>query len=119
MNKICTDIEQSNKLIELGIDINTADMFWLNANYDEYLQCLTPFVCGDDTLDLSLDIPAWSLSALMEYMNRNGYSISLNCNGALWTIKFDDSETYHYITCCNSLDAAFEMVVWLKENNKI
>ena len=28
MNKICTDIEQSKKLIELGIDMNTADMCW-------------------------------------------------------------------------------------------
>lgn len=28
MNKICTSIEQSKKLIELGIDINTADFMW-------------------------------------------------------------------------------------------
>ena len=26
---IATTIEQSNKLLELGIDISTADMFWL------------------------------------------------------------------------------------------
>ena len=28
MNKICTSKEQSQKLIDLGIDINTADMYW-------------------------------------------------------------------------------------------
>ena len=28
MNKICTSINQSKKLIELGVDINTADMIW-------------------------------------------------------------------------------------------
>jgi len=28
MKKICTDIEQSKKLIELRIDVNTADMMW-------------------------------------------------------------------------------------------
>ena len=28
MSKICTSIEQSKKLIELGIDVNTADMYW-------------------------------------------------------------------------------------------
>ena len=28
MNKICTSIEQSKKLIELGIDVNTADMYY-------------------------------------------------------------------------------------------
>ena len=27
MNNICTSIEQSQKLIELGIDVNTADMY--------------------------------------------------------------------------------------------
>ena len=93
-------------------------MYWINAKSDVYIQCLTPYV-SDDTLDLAVDIPAWSLSALMEFMNRNGYSISLNCNGALWTVKFDDSKTYHYITCYYSIDAAFEMVVWLKENGKL
>lgn len=35
MNKICTSIEQSKKLIELGIDINTADMFWDLLDGDE------------------------------------------------------------------------------------
>ena len=30
MTKICTSIEQSQKLMELGIDINTADMSWLS-----------------------------------------------------------------------------------------
>lgn len=29
---ICTTIEQSKKLIELKIDINTADMCWYNEN---------------------------------------------------------------------------------------
>ena len=28
MNKICTSLEQSQKLKELWIDINTADMYW-------------------------------------------------------------------------------------------
>lgn len=30
MNKICTNVSQSKKLIELGIDVNTADMnyYW-------------------------------------------------------------------------------------------
>ena len=35
MNKICTTIEQSKKLIELGIDVNTADMrYGYIAPYD-------------------------------------------------------------------------------------
>lgn len=37
MSKICTSLEQSKKLIELGIDVNTADMYmvmkWLLEIY--------------------------------------------------------------------------------------
>lgn len=32
MNKICTSIERSQKLIEMGIDINTADVYWSLVN---------------------------------------------------------------------------------------
>lgn len=121
MNKICTSIKQSKKLIELGIDIYTADMYWKNGISDKYIQCFTPFVCGDyqDGLDFDYDIPAWSLSALMELMNRNCYNVSLNCNGAEWTVKFDDSEKYKDFTKDYAIDAVFEMVVWLLENKKI
>jgi hypothetical protein len=35
MNKICTSVEQSKKLIKLGIDINTSDMrYGYIAPYD-------------------------------------------------------------------------------------
>ena len=34
MNKICTSIEQFKKLIKLGIDVNTANMFW-NTLFDK------------------------------------------------------------------------------------
>ena len=37
MNKICTSVEQSKKLIELGIDIKTADMYYsYDYNIEEY-----------------------------------------------------------------------------------
>lgn len=72
MNKICTSLEQSKKLIELGIDIYTADMFWKNAVSDKYIQCFTPFVDSGTSIDYD-----------------------------------------------NPIDAAFEMVCWLKENGKL
>lgn len=34
MNNICTSIEQSKKLIELGIDVNSADMRYDPFNPD-------------------------------------------------------------------------------------
>lgn len=114
MNKICTDVKQSKKLIELGIDEYSADMYWDYdvQKHEEYSMVMDEQF--DDTC-----IPAWSLVALMELMNRNCYNVSLNCHGAEWNVKFDDSEKYKDFTKDYAVDAAFEMVVWLLENKKI
>lgn len=103
MNKICTSVEQSKKLIELGIDRNTSDMF---------------YYCGEDlrigghkAQDDDYDISAWSLTALLEMLpNDTIYRPMLYKGGHnnLWHGKnnwFD-----------NPLDAVFEMICWLKEN---
>ena len=55
MNEICTSIEQSQKLIKLGIDVNTADMCWQNNEF--------PIGFNDDDA-----VPAWSLSALLSLL---------------------------------------------------
>lgn len=67
-NKICTSQEQSQKLIELGIDVNTADMFW------DTLFAKKPEAQVDnhhliDEYDDEHRVPAWSLTALLEVMN--------------------------------------------------
>ena len=117
MNKICTTIEQSKKLIELGIDVNTADMCWQNNEF--------PIGFYDDDA-----VPAWSLTALLglmpkiyEYENdpEDGGCQPNLCKGwdnNQWHIVYRPSL---YITDWydDSLDAAFEMVVWLKENEKL
>lgn len=64
--KIATDIEQSKKLVELGIDTSTADMSWYQPNIMYPYELHTKYkghgvmTDGSDSL-----IPAWSLSALM------------------------------------------------------
>ena len=123
MNKICTDIEQSKKLIELGIDVNTSDMFWDTAEpLERIVPTVGPISAYYDMEDWA--IPAWSLSALIELMperikigeelsfclaskkSSTGFSFGYNLNGSTFVKD-------------NSLDAAFEMVCWLKENGKI
>lgn len=133
MNKICTSIEQSKKLIELGIDVNTADMRYgyiatyefsdrmYDGGYDEvpYPKDFLKKNPNFSENEYDGELPAWSLSALMELMNRNCYNVSLNCHGAEWNVKFDDSEKYKDFTKDYAVDAAFEMVVWLLENKKL
>ena len=122
-NRIVTSIGQSKKLIELGIDVKTVDMYYsYDYNIDEYeddAQIIPQSELGQHFSLFPEDIPCWSLSALMELMNRNCYNVSLNCHGAEWNIKFDDSEKYKDFTKDYPLDAAFEMVCWLLENRML
>lgn len=77
MSKICTSIEQSQKLIYLGIDVNTSDMFYADIVInDEHKYNLHPlesygFKTFKDTKERESAklkfIPAWSLSALLAY----------------------------------------------------
>ena len=88
-NKICTSLEQSKKLIELGIG-------------------------GDESQSDIFDIPAWSLTALLKLMpkfslekdisNNEGYQLHYNYN----TTYYDDP-----------VDAAVEMICWLKKYKKL
>lgn len=131
MNKICTSIEQSKKLIELGIDVNTADMYYPNRTDIQYQDALPIGMKHSNSL-LEQEIPAWSLSALLKL---NPFQIIENNNRfAFYQVKGlnKQGETYRfgYKTNNNSflfetswhndvIDATFEMICWLKENNKI
>lgn len=111
MAKICTSIEQSKKLIELVIDINTADMCWSTDIPDLPTLLAYPITDCDNWENKT---PAWSLTALMGLIPKfslekdiskdAGYQLHYNYN----TIYYDDP-----------IDAAFEMICWLKEYKKI
>ena len=128
MNKICTSIEQSKKLIELGIDVNTADMYW---SIDEI-----PFPVNDTVTDWKYAqengmLPAWSLSALEGLMpfhiienNRFGfYQVKgFNKQGETYCFGYktnNDSILFETSYHNDVADAAFEMICWLLENKKI
>ena len=123
MIKICTSLEQSKKLLELGIDVYTADMFWKNGVSDKYIQCFTPFVNSGTNIDYDYDIPAWGLSSLLILtpneilINDEYYYLNLNKTKIEYRgpVTFD-GQKFKSFECNNLVDAAFEMVVWLKEN---
>lgn len=121
MNKICTSLEQSQKLIELGIDVNTADMIYLyNDIMDRYIE---PAIIREFKF-ISNTLPAWSLTALLELIPTSIDEYTKDFSQLEIT---KCSVSYVYATDNlrrgflkdNLLDAAFEMVVWLKENGKI
>lgn len=116
MNKICTDIQQSKKLIELGIDINTADMHYMYRHWeidentirsksDAHIGCNLNLYYGADNGKIYHYIPAWSLTALLKLIVEFKGPIT-------W-----DGQKVKSFEMDNILDAAFEMICWLLEDN--
>lgn len=63
-SQVCTTIEQSKKLLELGLDPITADMF---HTFDYTInRIVNPNVLQNPNQLEDLDIPAWSLHRLLE-----------------------------------------------------
>jgi hypothetical protein len=106
--------------MELGIDVNTADMHystWTILNGGEYI--LSPNQ-GETIEELQEDygnqvIPAWSLSALLGLIPN--WQMQTQDIGI--GILFGCKECIKIIDADIPINAAFEMICWLKENNKI
>ena len=125
MKKLCTSLEQSKRLIELGIDRKTSDMYyWCGSDLR---------IGGYRAQDEELDIPAWSLTALLElippylgeFKDGIDFGFSKAMNGKWYSahyIQLNNSGLATFtktVTGDAAIDAAFEMVVWLKEKDKL
>ena len=118
-NNICTSIEQSKKLIELGIDVNTADMYWGLNNQNH------PHVIGKYCAEYGgMQLPAWSLSALLELIpesiddNTDNFS-QLEMTKKSISYAFSDGMLRIGFLKEYLIDAAYEMVCWLKKEEYI
>ena len=143
MKQICTTIEQSQKLIELGLSPETADMYYQKvipkSNKTEHnpkagnpVEALMWYNKGYATFNkapLKLEehcIPAWSLSALLELVPKEiNMGTATNYHFSLWP-TYDNTWIAIYETAGHyvmemyekqtALEAVYEMVVWLIEN---
>lgn len=125
MTKICTTIEQSQILNELGLDVNTADMYYDVNSYG--IQGKPEVAVGKVW---SKDIPAWSLSALLNLMPKLYDEDDLNDGGCqpnlckgwdnnLWHCLYRADMMYCTKWYDEPIDAVFEMICWLLKNKKI
>lgn len=110
-NKLCTSIEQSEKLVEIGLDANTADIYYINGEGKARIGKWNKIQHDSD------DVPAWSLSALLGLMPPY-YSIYRTRSGDYAGASFLGCE-FKISHFDNSIDTAFEMVCWLLENGHI
>lgn len=113
LNKICTNIEQSKKLLKLGLDINTADMYWYyditpKQFYD------TPWVM-DEEFKPELDMPAWSLSALFALLPKH-YHLAKESGGYFYCYHVHNKESNGFDT---PLESVFNTILELIEHRKL
>lgn len=113
MGKAYTDIEQSKKLAKI-LPPESADMWWREVSYGFY-HIEAEILKGWYDVPPK-GIPCWSLAALLSILPKGTR-----------LLKSATDDTYH-CDCPkgnidkwfdNPIDAAFEIVCWLKENNKI
>lgn len=131
MSNIATTIEQSKYLLELGLDPKTADMFWkhsaLLGNHDINGRITVSYQDHLFVGKYDGEIPAWSLSALLEVMCYNsGIDVYFNnpcfnsptwcCH---WIMREEGTITECSKTGASKIDAAFEVVRELIMNGYI
>lgn len=128
-----TTIAQSKKLVELGLNPDTANMYYFcdptpagNVMHPTLIVVEKHLHSRFPEYDKG-DIPCWSLGALLELMpkiheddNDNGCcpNLSKGWDNSQWHCVYRSSI---HITGWydNPIDAAFEMVCWLLENGYI
>lgn len=142
--KAYTDLEQSKKLAEI-LPLESADMIWygtycgmdglyhlLSDEYNEFGLiainkefCKTLFRLGDEHVDW---LPCWSLAALLEQLpyelcDDDGNSVYLQINKEddvyqlVYTDPYGDFESIETDRYDDFVDAFYEMIIKLKENN--
>ena len=114
-----TTLEQSKKLVEAGLDPNTADMFYTSLNMHK-----TPWVWNSKPFLHPADVPCWSLGRLIELMPE-----SVNWRKLVITkpyIAYVNLEEWvysghSYFEACDDtlIENAVATICWLLENNYI
>lgn len=134
--KSYTDLEQSKKLAEI-LPLESADMYY------GYKKDKPEFLPYSDIEVVGLCSPCWSLAALMnllpsEFIEVGKYSTTtidirkyaLTDDVDIYQIAYGnyhwlEDGSYSWSDMVNSgekeelIDAVFQMVIWLKENNKL
>lgn len=117
-----TTVEQSKKLLEFGLNPETADMWWTPLNWQ-----LTEYyveVKQDGIGTPKNPIPCWSLGALLELMPKIDNQLpSLRKCENYYCVVYSDIVTRlgdnQWQNGKTPLEAACNMIIWLLENDYI
>lgn len=121
ITQVCTTIEQSNRLISLGIGINTSDCHHWESEGKVYTyigKC--PEKDGQRLLEAT---PAWSLHRLYEMCPRCLFKLhpalhkTVTADGIFYcTDNFDVKFEQSFLQHCNLYDNIIDCIEWLLSN---
>lgn len=119
-NPICTSVEQSQRLIGLGLDVYTSDLYYVLRRNGEPRLALFASNIPEGMLN---NLPAWSLSALINQLpqfitaENTDYCLMMTSDRIVyWNPNKDNLfET----TQDNLLEAIVETLAWLIEKGEI
>ena len=115
-NPICTRVEQSQLLIGLGLDTDTADFYYILRRNSEPRLALLASKVPEGMLN---SIPAWSLSVLInqlpQFINADNTDYCLMMTTDRVVYWNPNKDNLFETTQDNLLDAIVETLVWLIE----
>lgn len=135
-NQVCTNIYQSERLLKLGLDRETADMFHLRVvgdaedefDVNNFAEC-TESIYNKHSYPSEDTIPAWSLSKLIDLMPEyihfdafadTKYYLTLRPYCLLKVSYKQDSGSWLYGSeSSNLFDAIIDVIEYLIVNNHI
>lgn len=111
--KSYTDLQQSKVLAEI-LPLESADMVWkdIKDGIIDYCADLTPY-----ELYSGVGYPAWSLSALLDYLKQKFY-VRLSHDGVSWGItcfEHDTRKEYNLYKFDEQVDACWGMILRLNK----
>lgn len=121
-----TTISQSKKLLSLGLSPESADMAWIDRP-SRVTDCPDVPVIMDIELESMIPqnklIPCWSVGALLELILtiKSSKSFHLSIEDGVYCMCYNDFSNGDYEEFVGStpLEAAYNTVYWLLENNYI
>lgn len=115
-DNICTSIEQGKRLLELGLNPETADMFYMPIMHidDGYCEGFYPkpecYPYSEISVNKELYLPAWSLTGLLELIPHTSQLVKDGGYYYEWSDMFSDDVDFRTKEYDNPLDAAFDLV---------
>lgn len=103
-SQICTSVEQSNRLLELGLKPETADMVLI---YNIFSKTYEPLPKAFPTAN-KCEIPAWSLHRLIEMCNKTQFGMTISIYNNEVTVDGDLFEVFD-----NTYDNLISVIEWL------